>query len=294
MAPPRGLSAKAIGRARRLLTGGVGIGLLAATAATLMVLDRIDNAAVERLRIEFTDLAVPAIEAMSQPVVTARRVATEAGAWVEVRRQNARLTEENDRLRQWQTVARKLEQENAALRAQLAVRGEAGPRFVTARVVGDSGGPFVRTLLLGAGGRDGLKAGNAAVVGEGLVGRLVEVGERASRILLLSDLNSRVPIMLENGRYRGILAGDNSGQPRLVFLASAARPTVGERIVTSGHDGVLPPGLPVGVIASLGPGDPRVALFADLSLLEFVRVLQHDPPRVGGAGGRDGQTAVTR
>ena len=267
--------------------------LLVAAAGGLMLLGRAENGFVERARIAVLDAAAPVLAAIAEPIATARRLAVEFDDLVNLRERNDILREENARLLQWQAVARRLEQENATLRALVKARPDPAPAFVTARVIGDSGGPFVRTLLLNAGQRDGVKAGQAAVVGEGMIGRVVEAGDRAARILLLTDLNSRVPVVLESTRQRGILAGDNSGLPKLIFLAASARPQVGERIVTSGHDGLLPPGLTIGQIASIGQTEPRIELFAPLDKLEYIRLIRYEAPRLPQAQ-REGASARGR
>jgi rod shape-determining protein MreC len=106
----------------------------------------------------------------------------------------------------------------------------------------------------------------------GLVGRIAEVGDRASRVLLLTDLNSRIPVTLQGSHERAILAGDNSPRPLLAYLAPNAKPEVGERVVTSGDGGVFPPGIPVGVIVSVG-GQVRVATSSDLSVIDYVKIV---------------------
>ncbi|MFX4941244.1 rod shape-determining protein MreC, partial [Acinetobacter baumannii] len=88
--------------------------------------------------------------------------------------------------------------------------------FITARVVADPGGPFVRTVLTTAGRRHGVRKGQAAMAGPGLIGRVIEVGEWSSRVLLITDLNARIPVVMENSRQRAVLSGDNSEMPRLL------------------------------------------------------------------------------
>jgi rod shape-determining protein MreC len=137
-------------------------------------------------------------------------------------------------------------------------------------VIGDSGSAYVRTKLLDAGARDGVAKGQAAITNDGLVGRVVEVGERSSRLLLVTDLNSRIPVVVEATRQRAILAGDNTETAYLALLAQNARIEIGARIVTSGHGGLLPPGLPIGKVSAVGDGENRVQPLVDFSLLEYV------------------------
>lgn len=262
--------------------------LLVGASVSLMGLTRVNYAPLERARAVITDIAVPVLDVISRPVAAANRGFAEVGNLMNIYQENERLRTENDRLRSWQAEARQLAQENAAFRALLRAQPEPGLTFVSARVVGDSGGPFVRALLLNAGSQDGVRKGEAAVNADGLIGRVVEAGKRSSRILLLTDLNSRVPVVVENTRYRGILEGDNSDTLVLEFVASGAGVRVGDRIMTSGHGGVFPAGIPVGMVSGLEDDATQVAPLVDFRTLEFVRVLRFDFPGLDPAPGEPG------
>lgn len=261
--------------------------LLISAALLMLILGRSDNEAVARFRTMVTDLLAPVMAVLSEPVAGVNALILSGQELWYTQLDNARLREDVDRLMHWQQIARKLEQENAVLRAQLNVRAEPSPRFITARVIADTGGAFVRTLVVGAGRRDGALAGQAAMTGSGLIGRLTEVGERASRVLLLSDLNSRVPVLVEGSRLRAVLAGDNTKQPKLIFLPEAAQVSPGDRIVTSGHGGIFPPGLPVGTVVRVEDGEIRVQPFVDWDRLEYATLLRYEMPQL--TTGRPGQ-----
>jgi rod shape-determining protein MreC len=253
--------------------------LLISAALALLVLGRSDNEALSRFRAAVTDLLAPALAVLAAPVDSVRGlVATGREAWY-AHRDNERLREDVERLMYWREIARKLEQQNAVLRAQLNLQPVPLAHFITAPVIADTGGAFVRTLVVGAGARDGAAPGQAAMTGTGLVGRVTQVGERASRLLLLSDLNSRVPVLVEGSRHRGVLAGDNSERPRLIYLPGAAQIRPGDRIVTSGHGGLFPKYLPVGVVASVEEGEIRVQPFVDWDRLEYVTLLRYEAAR---------------
>lgn len=265
--------------------------LLLAAAAALLVVGKADVALVERVRVAVVDEMSPVLDALSRPAMTVNRAIDEMNTMLFVFSENRRLREENARLRQWQDVARRLEPENARLRRLLSAGVDPPNTFITARVVGDAGGPFVRTMLLSAGERDGIEKGQAVVADGGFVGRIAEVGQRSARVLLLTDLNSRVPVALEGSRLRAVLAGDNSGLPRLEYLPAGAEIAIGDRIVTSGDGGLFPPGLAVGRVVSAREGSARVQPLVELDQLEYVRVVSFESPRLpvaefGRGGGR--------
>ena len=130
-------------------------------------------------------------------------------------------------------------------------------------------------MLINAGSRDGLGRGQAAMTGHGLAGRVTAVGLQSARILLITDINSRVPVIVQSSRDRAILAGDNSRLPRLAFLPSNASVNSGDIIVTSGHGGIFPAGLPVGRVSRSDDGVVRVNPFVRFEKLEFVRVIDY-------------------
>ena len=249
--------------------------LLFAAAFGLMMAGKAEILLVERIRATVVDAVAPLVGLLSRPAGTLRDVADEARAMSELRAENGVLKLDNDRLMQWQAVAQRLESENRALKELLLFVPPPEAAFISARVVADTGGAFARSLLINAGQRDGVAKGQAVVHGHGLVGRVAEAGHRAARVLLLTDPNSRIPVQLEPSRARAILAGDNSSQPRLIFLPEGIETQAGDRVVTSGHAGAFPPGLPAGIVTSVTETGVRIQPFVTTARLEFVRVLDY-------------------
>jgi rod shape-determining protein MreC len=166
-----------------------------------------------------------------------------------------------------------MEAENLTLRAMLNFNPAPRASFVSARVIADNSGAFSNSLVLNAGTREGVRKGSVAITGDGLVGRIAATGNRSARLLLITDLNSHIPVLIGSSGTRAILAGDNSARPRLIRLPPRATVTPGERIVTSGHGGAFPPRLPVGVVASVSESGIRVQPFVERNRLEYVRVV---------------------
>ena len=252
------------------------LALLVIAAFTAMLIGKADTVLVENARVLALDLASPALEAIARPVAVANRAIADLKEFASLREENARLREENNRLLAWQTAARRLENENDRLRDLAKFREGPEASFITARIVGDSVSAYVRGALLNVGRRVGVKPGQAVLTGEGLAGRIAEVGENSARVLFVTDVNSRLPVQVERTRERAILAGDNSAQLRLTLLQGVAGVQRGDRIVTSGHGGSFPVGIPVGEVVQAGnEGSVRVRPFADFSRLEFVRVVDY-------------------
>ncbi|HEX3209835.1 MAG TPA: rod shape-determining protein MreC [Geminicoccaceae bacterium] len=253
-------------------------GTLIVASIVLLVVSKADVRLLEAVDSGISDLLVPTLEVATRPVEAARGLARQVAELVALRAENAQLRAQNERLLEWQVAARQLAVENASLRQLLhGVAEDRNPTAVTARVVADAGGPFVQTVLVNAGAEQGVVKGMAAVNERGLAGRVIEVGRRSARILLLTDFNSRVPVMVEPSRDQAILAGDNSREPVLVFLPLNPRLSVGDRIVTSGRGGVLPPGLEVGVVSAIDEHKVTVRPLVDWDRLAYLRLLGYAP-----------------
>jgi rod shape-determining protein MreC len=252
--------------------------LLAGAALTIMILSRAEPRLVENMRGTVNDAAAPILEFFSHPTASFASLVEDADAILAVHETNGRLEQENAALLKWQAAAEQMARENAELRRLLHVVPDPEASFVTARVISDSGGPFVRTVLLNAGESDRVRKGQAVMASEGLIGRVVSAGRHSARVLLLTDLNSRVPVVVESSRERAVLAGDNTAHPRLEFLAVDARVAVGDRIVTSGQGGLFPPGLDVGVVSVVGEERALVQPYVDWDRLEMVSVLDYTLP----------------
>jgi rod shape-determining protein MreC len=241
----------------------------------LMLLGKADALLAERARAALFDAMAPIYAVLAEPLGALHATVTEVGGLWDLRTENARLREENERLRRWQSVALALDAENQRLKASLAWVPDPDASFITARVVADAGGVYARAVLLAVGPSHGIRKGEIAVDERGLVGRITDVGARTARVLLITDLNSRIPVVIESTRDRAVLAGDNTVRPRLLYLSPDARLSPGDRVLTSGHGGALPAGLPVGVIAEVGERGVLVQPYVDWARLDYVRLLDY-------------------
>lgn len=265
--------------------------ILVLLAFAAMLVGKADTVLVENARVLALDLASPALEAIARPVAVANRTIADLKEFATLREENARLREQNARLLAWQTAARRLENENTRLRELAQFREGPEASFITARIVGDSVSAYVRGALINVGRGAGVTPGQAVVTGEGLAGRIAEVGDHSARVLFVTDVNSRLPVQVERTRERAILAGDNSPLMRLTLAQTLQGVQRGDRIVTSGHGGSFPVGIPVGEVVQTESGSVKVRPFADFSRLEFVRVVDYGVTGlVGGGSGAPSST----
>ena len=270
----------------RLVLHRFALVILVVLAFAFMLIGKADTVLVEKARVLALDLASPLLEAIARPVAVANRTIADLKEFASLREDNARLREENARLITWQAAARRLENENDRLRELSQFREGPEASFITARIVGDSVSAYVRGALLNVGRKVGVTPGQAVLTAEGLAGRVAEVGENSARVLFVTDVNSRLPVQVERTRERAILAGDNSALMRLTLAQTLQGVQRGDRIVTSGHGGSFPVGIPVGEIVQTGDGGSvKVRPFADFARLEFVRVVDYGVTGLVGGGG---------
>lgn len=254
------------------------LAIVAVLAVVLVLLGKAQSSLFDRARAEFSDWTAPALEAARAPLNGVSRWFGGIGDIFTVYRENLRLKEENARLRQWQSAALMLQ--DRMKRYQLLLNAVPDPALnsITAHVIGRATRPFLDTMILDAGKENGVHPGQSVVDPRGMIGRVVLTGRRTSWVILLTDLNSRIPVMIAPGNAHAILAGDNTQVPYLETMSGAAKVRAGDQVVTSGDGGFLPPGLPIGVVVANGDGY-RVALLADATTSDEVRIVDFKAPR---------------
>jgi rod shape-determining protein MreC len=250
-------------------------------AVWLLILGQIKPQLMVPVRIHLVDRIMPVIELLSRPAEIAHAARDAWDEWFDLRATVTQLQSENARLRNWEQVGLTLQVENRDLKQLLNFHPEPTATGLTARVIATTGAPYAASMIVTAGSRDGVQKNMAAMAGDGLIGRVIEVGEWSARILLLTDPDSRIPVMLQESGTRAIIAGDGSARLQPRFLPPDITLTPGLRLVTSGHGGLLPPHIPVGIVADDGAGHPVIYPAADLTRLTYVRLV--DFSLAGGA-----------
>ena len=242
-------------------------------AFVMMLLNKTDTALIDKTSSVATDVVTPVVDVLILPA----RLLANAYDYLKdlslAHKENQFLKAENRRLRLVSERARSLEIENRLLAKLLNYARPDEENLVTARVVAEEGDAFSHSLIAYTGKDSTAQKGQIVLTEKGVVGRLDKVGQLYSKILMITDINSRIPVMIENTRVRGILAGDNELNPKLVFTPLSANIQEGDRVVTSGVAGVFPSGLPVGVVSHVSKREIRVLPFADLNKVEYVKIV---------------------
>lgn len=259
----------------RVLAKKFAIVILFLSAFVLMLLNKTESLILEKTSSLATDVVSPMVDVLVIPARSIAGVYDYFRELKEVYRDNQLLREENKKLLNLYDKTRVLEVENKLLSGLLNYVPPPESTFTTARIIAEEGDAFSHSVIAYTGDSQNVKKGQVALSERGVVGRVDKVGQMYSKIILITDINSRIPVMVERTRVRGILAGDNTSIPKMIFIPLDSELNVGDRIVTSGVAGVFPSGLPVGRVVSIEKNSLKIKPYSNLERLEYVRIVDY-------------------
>jgi len=239
----------------------------------LIFIGKADTLAVRTVQTSVSGIFAPLFDVVAAPVRAVETMFEGMRTVASLREETVRLRAENERLKRWQRRSEILESENRQLRTVLGAVIPADRQAVTARAIAAPGSSFSHTMMITHGRDKRIHRGDPVVTADGLVGYIIEAGKRHSWLLMLSDVNSRIPILLSTSSWPGLAIGQNSDMLSLSFLPLEAEPKENELVLTSGHGDILPPGLPVGRVVSGGGRDFYIQPVVDLRKVAFVSIL---------------------
>ena len=181
------------------------------------------------------------------------------------------LKEENNKLRNNISKTDFLELENTQLRKLIEEQVTSSSNLVSARVMLDKQSPFLNSFIINIGSNKGIKNGMAVLDGKNFIGRIVDVNFFSSRVLLVSDLNSKIPVLIEPSAHHAILSGHGKNKPTLEYLPKKHTIQDGDKVYTSGKEGIFSPGIPIGE-AKVENNLITVLLFSDLNQITFINI----------------------
>jgi len=270
------------GELRVISVSGITLICLLFAAICLIFVSRNDDI-IDDMRQFMADVFSPTYDLISRPGLELRKMRNVATNLVDLQASYQELEAENQRLREQLGELGRTRVLLDRYRELLSLPVEPSLHVISARVIADMQSPFVRTLVANTGRLAGVKEGQAVTGGNGLIGRIVSVGRVSSRLLLLTDFNSHVPVLIAPNNTRAILSGNNADNPVLRFLPKNTVIEEGAQVVTSGDGGQVPIGIPVGVVRVDDDGRPFVDLQEDLHNLSYVRIIStrdiEQPPR---------------
>jgi len=257
--------------------------IVIALAVVLVLLGKAQHGLFDRVRTHVTDAMAPVLVKVRGPVAGFDRWIGSITEIFTIYQENLKLKEENARLRQWRNVAIVLQGRVGRYQALLHAVPDPQMNRVLARVIGRANRPFLQTMILDAGRGSHVLPGQAVMDSRGMIGRIYLAGERTSWVILLTDLNSRIPVTIASSsgkatNIQAMMTGDNSANPALEMVSRTVTLHAGDQVTSSGDGGLLPAGLPVGTVMADGADGWRVALLADAASSQDVEILNFSKP----------------
>ena len=181
------------------------------------------------------------------------------------------LKKENEILKSKIVQDEFLNLENSQLKKLIDEQVASQSNLVSSRVIIDKQSPYLNSFIINSGSNKNIKNGMTVLDGKYFIGRIVDVNFFSSRVLLVSDLNSRIPAIIEPGGIHAILYGHGSSNATLEYLPENHKIKKDDKVYTSGKEGVFAPGVPIGTVL-INDAQVEVLLFSDLDQITFVNV----------------------
>ncbi|MFL2814031.1 MAG: rod shape-determining protein MreC [Candidatus Puniceispirillales bacterium] len=239
----------------------------------IMFIGKADLAIIKKINIIISDLSSPIISSFSNQTKIIGNSFNYLSNTASLKEENQNLYLENMKLKKYEILSNMYESENLLLKNQLNLVPQNIPNFITARAISAPGNIFAHSLLINSGRSVGIEKGNAVMFNGMFIGQIVSVGNNSSRVLLISDVNSMIPVVVSNNRIPSILIGENLILPSLKFLPNNVKLNQGSIVQTSGHGGLLPAGLPIGTVVKHSSEKNYVKPLIDLNLIDYLQVL---------------------
>ena len=226
--------------------------------------------AVKTIRGVINDLIYRASYLASTPTRMFPSLNSEIASHLNLKKENEELRKTIKKYKALELNLEYLTNENINLKKVLNAENISNvSNIILAKVLVDRNSPFLKSIIINKGSKEGIQKGMPVTKDNNLVGRVVETNYLSSRVLLLNDLNSRIPVTLDADNTQAILSGGGTAKPKLDYLPEGYEFMNNVNIFASGKDGIFTPGTPIGVSNI----DGEVDLFVDPNQLSFVTVI---------------------
>ena len=245
--------------------------VLVILSVVLIIVESIETKPLNIIRSFVKDVVYRSAAIVSFPLKSVNNFASFLENHLNIYSNYNELIKENNELKNNISKTDFLELENSQLRQLINEQIESPSNLVSARVMIDKQSPYLNSFVINIGSNKGIKNGMAVLDGKNFIGRIVDVNFFSSRVLLVSDLNSKIPVLSEPSGSHAILSGRGTNEPTLEYLSKNNGIQDGDKIYTSGKEGIFTPGLVVGK-AKIEKNKIKVLLFADLDQITFVNI----------------------
>ncbi len=249
--------------------------LVVISAFGLVILSKADNAHLNKTEDIVSRVLNPVIRIIQLPADGLYYVYEKIRDVARVYADNKVLRYAKDQRDDLEQKLQALKSENELLSQMLYYTPPAEADFVTAKVVASEGDGFVHSLIVYIGSAMSVKKGQVVLHKQGVVGRIDAIHGAYARVLLISDINSKIPVIIERTRAKGILSGNNTAVLNLLYTAPKADIVIGDKILTSGVGGLFPSGLAVGYVSAVSPSSIEITPLEPIETIEYVKIVNY-------------------
>jgi len=239
---------------------------------TFLILGRIDFKAINYVKISIKEIVYRSSFVVSVPENYLKKTYQAIQSHFVIYDDYFEMKSEIKELKQQKTLDKFVVQENERLKKIIDDYLEESEVQV-AKIIIDKDSPFLKSLIVNKGSKNNIKLGMAVLDGSYLIGKVIEVNYLTSRILLLSDLNSKIPVIIEPGSFQSILSGTGRNHGIIQYFKESYSIEEGNTVYTSGAGGLFKAGIPIGRIKKNELNEEKkVEFLSDFSQLRFVKI----------------------
>ena len=245
--------------------------LLVIASLVLLFFDSLESKPISFVRSFVKDTIYRGSLITSSPIKGVKYVTTKVSGHLKLFQKYSKLQEDYSQLKNEISKSEFLELENTQLRKLVDEQIESNSNLTSSRVMLDKQSPYLNSYVLNSGSNKKIKKGMAVLDGKNFIGRIVDVNFFSSRVLLVTDLNSKIPVVIQPSGHHAILSGHNIKEPTLEYLPEDHKISNKDKVYTSGKEGIFSPGIPIGE-AKVNVDKVSVLLFSDLTQITFVNI----------------------
>tara|TARA_B100001123_G_C14992883_1_gene900302 strand:- start:12 stop:833 length:822 start_codon:yes stop_codon:yes gene_type:complete len=243
----------------------------------LVIFNKTDYLLVNKIKSLSIDIITPITTIVTSPVKITTKTINSINQIRFLKQENTKLKEEVIRLKKWQTLALKNQSENFAFRKILNSANNDIKILKTAMVISESPKIYAKTVVINTGINDGISENLAIINEKGLVGKLISMTKNQSKILLITDQNSSVPVKTSSNNFYAIVKGSTNGNYLISsFIKGQAKPKIGDLLLTSGNTKTYPQNILVGKVVKVDKNSFIAIPFVDFNNLNYVQVIDYN------------------
>ncbi|HOJ43024.1 MAG TPA: rod shape-determining protein MreC [Syntrophorhabdaceae bacterium] len=213
------------------------------------------------------EIAGPALKILGKPVEGMKYIFNAYISLVDAKKENSILKKRIGELELENQKIYDLEEENKRLRSILKITERNTGDYIVARVIGEDVKNWFKCIIIDKGRSDGLLEKMPVITPKGIVGQIIEVNKWHSKVMTIGDVNSSVDVNVEGKETRGILEGTDHNVLRLKYITKNDEIEVGDKLVTSGKDGIYPKGIPAGIVIAVDK--KKAGIFYDVEVMPY-------------------------